>query len=796
MSLLPALADPAYRIESELGSGGGGVVYKAWHSRLQKYVVLKRIKDESGLIQSGLHRAEVDILKNLKHSYLPQMYDFLEDPGGVYTVMEFIPGQSFADLLKDGRRFGQKDVVRWAEQLAAALAYLHGQNPTVLHSDIKPANIMLTPEGDVCLIDFNISLVLDGGDARALGLSHGYASPEQYGPFSPPSKMQVPPAGIVSPAGNYDPSVTQLGGGGYDPSVTQLDGAGYDPSVTQLGGGGYDPSVTQLDGGGYDPSVTQLDGVNFDSSITSLSTGNTTDLQIARLGDPGAYAPQPPQPQPPYPQHPYYPQPPQQKQATPSEQRRESIRLDARSDIYSFGATVYHLLTGERPEIATGNIRPIGGFKNVALSEAFVYIIERCMERDPAKRFQSAADLHDAIANIHRLDNRWKRQRVKTAVTTIILAVCFIAFCAAAVFGWMLMGSEKQEEYNTLVLGIADEPGDGAYNNAVLLFPEKPDAYRQQALKLYMFGLFEECAEYVKSAMAKLAAYPHDAGALLMIGDIYHTQANAYFELEQYQNSIYAYEAAIGNKPDNPELFRDYAIALVRSGYLEKAEELLGEIGGAGLGNDSTDLLRGEIAYAKGDDMLAIELFESVIRKTDSADISNRAYMICSLAYRREPGLVQSEIALLRNALVEMPDNYKLILKERLADALVRAENFAEAAELYNELRQSGNLSYHTWQNIGILYQQSGDLAGARSVYMELTDAYPGDYRPPMRLAYLSLDEQAALSNDKRDYAEAAGWHEQAREFYDKRPGSASDDMEMLLLDSLISELRQNGWID
>ena len=418
------------------------------------------------------------------------------------------------------------------------------------------------------------------------------------------------------------------------------------------------------------------------------------------------------------------------------------------------------------------------------------------MERDPSKRFQTSADLHDAIANIHRLDGRWKRQRAKSIVTVIVLCLCLIGFSAMTVYGRLLMSSEKLEEYNALTLSIASDVGDDSYNRAVLLFPERPEAYREQAVKLFMLGAYEECTEYVKGAMAKLSAYLHDTDTLRVIGDIYHVQANSYFELEQYQNSIPAYEAAIANKPGDAELYRDYAIALVRCGYPDDAEDFLNSVGDIGLGSDSLDLLRGEIAYAKGENTLAIQLFESVIRDTSNPDIRNRAYMICDLAYRRVPDLVRNEIELLRNALIEMPDNYRLILTERLADALVRAGDLAEAAELYNELRQSGVLSFTTWQNVGILYQQSGDLAGARAVYIEMSEAFPDDYRPPLRLAYLMLDEQAAINNEDRDYSEAVSWHAIARELYNKRPASASDDMEMLMLDNLMNDLRQNGWID
>src|SRR5690606_24734825 len=74
----------------------------------------------------------------------------------------------------------QKKVIKWAIQLIEALVYLHKQNPPIIHSDIKPANIMLTPSDDICLIDFNISSIFTGKGARTIGFSDGYSPPEQY----------------------------------------------------------------------------------------------------------------------------------------------------------------------------------------------------------------------------------------------------------------------------------------------------------------------------------------------------------------------------------------------------------------------------------------------------------------------------------------------------------------------------------------------------------------------------------------------------------------------------------------
>ncbi|MBD5459494.1 MAG: serine/threonine protein kinase, partial [Lachnospiraceae bacterium] len=147
-----------YDIYEQIGAGGGGTVYRAMHKRLQKAVVLKKITGGATSIQEC--RTEVDILKNLRHSYLPQVLDFIESSEGIYTVMDFIPGKSMRQMLEEGHIFTEKEVLKYTRQLCEALDYLHSQNPPIVHGDIKPDNIMVTPEGNVCLIDFNISGIL------------------------------------------------------------------------------------------------------------------------------------------------------------------------------------------------------------------------------------------------------------------------------------------------------------------------------------------------------------------------------------------------------------------------------------------------------------------------------------------------------------------------------------------------------------------------------------------------------------------------------------------------------------
>ena len=167
--------EDTYQILGKPGEGAGGTVYKAYHKRLKKEVVIKKIK---GGMSLDACRQEVDILKNLRNSYLPQVLDFLVTEEGIYTVMSYIPGKSFKELIEEGMPFTVNQMVRWGMQLCNALNYLHSQQPPIIHGDIKPSNIMLTPEGNICLIDFNISFFLD--EDTVLGYTNGYTSPEQY----------------------------------------------------------------------------------------------------------------------------------------------------------------------------------------------------------------------------------------------------------------------------------------------------------------------------------------------------------------------------------------------------------------------------------------------------------------------------------------------------------------------------------------------------------------------------------------------------------------------------------------
>ena len=170
-----------YKIIQKIGEGNSGEVYLAIHKNLNKKVVLKKIKSEVRDFMDK--RAEVDLLKNLRYSHLPQVLDFLQIDRDVYTVMDYIPGKSFKQYLDAGTVFEERDVIYWAKQISDTLVYLHTRRPPIIHSDLKPANIMLMPDGNICVIDFNISSSLNRTGAVVTGATKGYAPPEQIQAF-------------------------------------------------------------------------------------------------------------------------------------------------------------------------------------------------------------------------------------------------------------------------------------------------------------------------------------------------------------------------------------------------------------------------------------------------------------------------------------------------------------------------------------------------------------------------------------------------------------------------------------
>ncbi|MBR0147144.1 MAG: serine/threonine protein kinase [Eubacterium sp.] len=180
------ILDGKYEILKEIGRGGMSIVYLARDNRLNKQWAVKEMKNDGSksteTLLKGLER-EANILKNVDHPVLPRIVDIINSRGTIYVVMDFIEGTNLGDVLKQEGAQSQEDVIEWGRQLASALDYLHSMDPPIIYRDMKPANVMLKPEGGVKLIDFGTAkeyTIENNADTTALG-TRGYAAPEQFG---------------------------------------------------------------------------------------------------------------------------------------------------------------------------------------------------------------------------------------------------------------------------------------------------------------------------------------------------------------------------------------------------------------------------------------------------------------------------------------------------------------------------------------------------------------------------------------------------------------------------------------
>lgn len=178
------IIDDKYRIMSKLGSGGFCEVYLAINEKTNKPWALKVIKKGSTQYKQFLQNLseEIAFLNKLDHPGIPSIVDIIEDQEHLLVVMEYIQGLTLSRMIAENGAQDEKSVIQLASQLCNALGYLHQQTPPIIHSDIKPGNIMLTDTGKIMLIDFGTARRLDGSEQSTLCLGTAYyAAPETFG---------------------------------------------------------------------------------------------------------------------------------------------------------------------------------------------------------------------------------------------------------------------------------------------------------------------------------------------------------------------------------------------------------------------------------------------------------------------------------------------------------------------------------------------------------------------------------------------------------------------------------------
>lgn len=191
MLQIGSIVDGKYKVLSKIGQGGMSVVYLALNERANKTWAIKAVRKDGVQDFTTVKQrliAETNILKGLNHKYLPSIVDVIDNQDTFLIVMDYIQGKSLNIILREsmeqeGYPISVEDTISWGKQLCDVLYYLHTRPQPIIYRDMKPANVMLKPDGEISLIDFGTARVFKTGnseDTTCLG-TPGYAAPEQYG---------------------------------------------------------------------------------------------------------------------------------------------------------------------------------------------------------------------------------------------------------------------------------------------------------------------------------------------------------------------------------------------------------------------------------------------------------------------------------------------------------------------------------------------------------------------------------------------------------------------------------------
>ncbi|MBN1452335.1 MAG: serine/threonine protein kinase [Anaerolineales bacterium] len=171
-----------YQILKCLGRGGMGAAYLALQKDLDRQCVIKEVLSQDISNREQFER-EAKMLASLSHPNLPTVYDYFLYKNCPFLVLQFIEGETLEHLAsKRLTSFSVSDVLKWTRQLLGALQYIHSQEPPIIHRDIKPGNICITPQGNAVLLDFGIARRLDETHTYtgAQALTASYAPIEQW----------------------------------------------------------------------------------------------------------------------------------------------------------------------------------------------------------------------------------------------------------------------------------------------------------------------------------------------------------------------------------------------------------------------------------------------------------------------------------------------------------------------------------------------------------------------------------------------------------------------------------------
>ena len=478
-------------------------------------------------------------------------------------------------------------------------------------------------------------------------------------------------------------------------------------------------------------------------------------------------------------------------------------QTDARTDIYSLGVTMYHLLTGKSPYEPPYQFVPVRQLVP-ELSHGIEYILNKCVQSEPADRYQTVDELVDDLDHIYRFDRAWQKYQNAKRIRVAVVAVMLAASVGLMVGGQVVMGQEKEAAYSSLLaqaseLYTTDYDGMVALlDEARTLYPERMDADRQQTYALYLNGKWQDCIDFGSDALQN---YGEDIQIRL-------SMASAQFELGEYEDAAEGFAQGGELSVDN---LRDYAVCLGRLGEIDQAEQILDELIGQGAHPDVTQYVQGEVYFAQEDYLDAETAFLDVLDQSETSALTRRCYVSLGDLYRDCAALMRVNASpieypatksaeLLSSAVVQEGLRYDSVLWEMLAlayfeayhtDASVPQNYLTKAAECFNRVIELGVTKEYLYSNLYTIYYELKDYAKAEQALTAYEEMFPEDYMPHALRGMMLITIENAKPQSSRNYRPALAEYETAGSMI----RSSDETTYYQQLGSLIEHLRRNGWL-
>lgn len=453
-------------------------------------------------------------------------------------------------------------------------------------------------------------------------------------------------------------------------------------------------------------------------------------------------------------------------------------QTDERTDIYSLGVTMYHLVTGRGPNDPPFEIKSVRTIDQ-KLSEGIEHIIAKCTKQDPNERYQNINDLIYDFKNIEKLSSKYKKAKRAIRIRGISIIAIFIFFVSLIGVGAYSIRDAKFNEYlEKIEIAVQTEKNMGieesveSFNNAISMFEKEDEAYL--ALANAYIGNMQ-----FDNALSLLQKEALEKNKGIQKSDLYsYLLGVCLFAKSDYVSALEEFNKVKDQKIEGFDYYKSISEALSKPEALSGDDEVI----------------------------KSIDILKKSIEQSNNEDFKIRGYIMLSDIYRDNPFIFENgdemQIQILEKAISKAKNKNTPILYERLAQAYYSSGlmvfgdeeaskiKFQKSLDNYNLLLKLGYETSTIYKNIGAIYKHLGEYSKSEEVFLRLVQKHPNDFKGYIELAFLYNQIENGKAIENRDYSNVKKYYELAVSV-----NTNENNMEISRLEVIMDELKSQGFI-